>query len=124
MPTVMKEGLHLQRGTWWGMRYSVSLSVAPRMVASHGRGVMEFLGTLIVLGVVLGGLWLVLAFLRLIFAIVGSPASPSRSSDMSAEEEGNVHSGPYGYSGATAYPETQYGSGFDPDADWAEENYQ
>jgi hypothetical protein len=27
--------------------------------------------------------------------------------------EGDVHSGPAGYSPGTAYPETQYGSGFD-----------
>jgi hypothetical protein len=40
---------------------------------------------------------------------------------MSAEEEGNVHSGPYGYSPNTAYPETQYGSMFDPDAEWNHE---
>jgi hypothetical protein len=32
--------------------------------------------------------------------------------------EGDIHSGPYGYSPGTAYPETQYGSGFDPDAEW------
>ena len=43
------------------------------------------------------------------------------NSDMTAEEEGNVHSGPYGYSPNTPYPETQYGSHFDPDAEWNEE---
>lgn len=32
--------------------------------------------------------------------------------------EGDFHSGPHGYSPNTAYPETQYGSGFDEDADW------
>ena len=32
--------------------------------------------------------------------------------------EGDVHSGPYGYSPNTAYPETQYGSGFDEEAEW------
>ena len=35
--------------------------------------------------------------------------------------EGDYHSGPEGYSPMTAYPETQYGSGFDEDADWHEE---
>jgi hypothetical protein len=40
---------------------------------------------------------------------------------MSAEEEGNVHSGPHGYSPNTAYPETQYGSDFNPDAEWNHE---
>jgi len=32
--------------------------------------------------------------------------------------EGDYHSGPYGYSAGTAYPETQYGSGFDEEAEW------
>jgi len=32
--------------------------------------------------------------------------------------EGDYHSGPYGYSPNTAYPETQYGSGFDEEAEW------
>lgn len=43
------------------------------------------------------------------------------SQEMTAEDEGNVHSGPYGYSPNTAYPETQYGSLFNPDAEWAHE---
>ncbi|MEY4961367.1 MAG: hypothetical protein RLZZ249_64 [Actinomycetota bacterium] len=37
-------------------------------------------------------------------------------------DEGDIHSGPSGYSPNTAYPETQYGSHFDEDADWHEEN--
>lgn len=48
-------------------------------------------------------------------------AAAAGSGEMTAEEEGNVHSGPYGYSPNTAYPETQYGSLFDPDAEWAHE---
>ncbi len=32
--------------------------------------------------------------------------------------EGDYHSGPDGYSPNTSYIETQYGSGFDSDADW------
>jgi len=32
--------------------------------------------------------------------------------------EGDYHSGPYGYSPGTAYPHTQYGSGFDEDEEW------
>ena len=35
--------------------------------------------------------------------------------------EGDIHSGPYGYSPNTAYPETQYGSRFDEEAEWNEE---
>jgi hypothetical protein len=34
--------------------------------------------------------------------------------------ESNYHSGPAGYSPNTPYAETQYGSGFDKEADWAE----
>jgi hypothetical protein len=36
-------------------------------------------------------------------------------------DEGDMHSGPYGYSANTAYSETQYGSMFDEEADWNEE---
>jgi hypothetical protein len=32
--------------------------------------------------------------------------------------EGDYHSGPAGYTPNTAYPETQYGSGFDEEAEW------
>ncbi len=32
--------------------------------------------------------------------------------------EGDFHSGPHGFSPNTAYPNSQYGSGFDEDADW------
>lgn len=35
--------------------------------------------------------------------------------------QGDFHSGPEGYSPNTAYPETQYGSWWDEDADWNEE---
>lgn len=45
----------------------------------------------------------------------------SSGTEMTAEDEGNVHSGPYGYSPNTAYPETQYGSDFDPEAEWNHE---
>jgi hypothetical protein len=47
-----------------------------------------------------------------------------RQSSGRAEEmdQGDYHSGPEGYSPNTAYPETQYGSAFDEDADWNEEH--
>jgi len=32
--------------------------------------------------------------------------------------EGDYHSGPYGYTPGVAYPGTQYGSGFDEDEEW------
>ena len=37
-------------------------------------------------------------------------------------DQGDYHSGPYGYSPNTAYPETQYGSNFDEEAEWNEEH--
>ena len=40
--------------------------------------------------------------------------------DKTAMNQGDYHSGPEGYSANTAYPETQYGSGFDEDAAWHE----
>lgn len=36
--------------------------------------------------------------------------------------EGDLHSGPHGYSPNTEYQETQYGSRFDEDAEWNEEH--
>ena len=39
---------------------------------------------------------------------------------VSPMNEGDVHSGPHGYTPNTAYPETEYGSGFDEDAAWHE----
>ncbi len=36
-------------------------------------------------------------------------------------DEGDIHSGPHGYSPNTAYPETQYGSRFDEEAEWNED---
>jgi hypothetical protein len=36
-------------------------------------------------------------------------------------EDGDVHSGPDGYTPNAPYPETQYGSNFDEDAAWNED---
>jgi hypothetical protein len=38
--------------------------------------------------------------------------------------QGDYHSGPAGYSPNTPYPETQYGSGFDEDAEWNEGDWR
>ena len=46
---------------------------------------------------------------------------PSRMPQASPMNEGDVHSGPHGYSANTAYTETQYGSRFDEEAEWNEE---
>jgi hypothetical protein len=67
------------------------------------------------------GIWFLVFLLRLIFGgAMRAVQSPANTTAMTADDEGNVHSGPHGYSPNTAYPETQYGSGFDPDADWNE----
>lgn len=50
-----------------------------------------------------------------------SPRPANRSRPVvSPMNEGDVHSGPHGYSPNTAYPDTEYGSGFDEDAAWHE----
>ena len=82
-------------------------------------------GIIIVVALGLGILFLVF-MVRLIFGGAARAVQsrngqePTNTAGMTGEEEGNVHSGPHGYSPNTAYPETQYGSGFDPDADWNE----
>ena len=48
---------------------------------------------------------------------------PPTSSD-TIMNEGDFHSGPEGYLPNTAYPETQYGSGFDEDAEWNEGDWR
>jgi hypothetical protein len=82
---------------------------------------MEIVAGIIVV-VALGlGIWFLVFMVRLIFGGAASAVqAPAETTGMTAEDEGNVHSGPHGYSPNTAYPETQYGSGFDPDAEWNE----
>jgi hypothetical protein len=50
-----------------------------------------------------------------------TPAESSRNNPSDPIQEGDLHSGPSGYSPNIAYPETQYGSRFDEDAAWNEE---
>ena len=45
----------------------------------------------------------------------------TRKPQPSPMNEGDVHSGPHGYSANTAYTETQYGSRFDEESEWNEE---
>jgi hypothetical protein len=78
-----------------------------------------FIGIVILVALIVA----VVAFVRFIWKLMfAAPTTHlSKTPGMTAEEEGNVHSGPYGYSPNTAYPETQYGSLFDPDAEWNHE---
>jgi len=45
-----------------------------------------------------------------------------KPSPVSEMDQGDYHSGPEGYSANTAYPETQYGSMWDEEAEWNEEH--
>jgi hypothetical protein len=67
-------------------------------------------------------LWVIIAFVRAVLApnSTGQQRLITRDQgdNIDGMNEGDIHSGPYGYSPGTAYPETQYGSGFDPDAEW------
>jgi hypothetical protein len=52
------------------------------------------------------------------------PNNPQPGQEPTSMNGGDFHSGPEGYSPNTAYPETQYGSGFDEDAEWNEGDWR
>jgi len=63
----------------------------------------------------------VFKFLKLLLGIQSvtpPPATPRPNSQMN---EGDIHSGPHGYSPNTPYTETQYGSRFVEEVEWNEE---
>ncbi len=64
-----------------------------------------------------------LNFLKSLFgiSITTRPPQVVQRPVNSPMDEGDIHSGPHGYSPNTAYPETQYGSRFDEEAEWNEE---
>jgi hypothetical protein len=64
----------------------------------------------------------VIEFLRNLFGVQGEYPAPKPKAVNAVMDEGDVHSGPAGYSPNTAYPETQYGSRFDEDEEWNEEH--
>jgi hypothetical protein len=62
------------------------------------------------------------SFLKRLFGISNAtPPQVAQRPVNSPMDEGDIHSGPHGYSPNTAYPETQYGSRFDEEAEWNEE---
>ena len=69
-------------------------------------------------------------WLRELFSASPSGSTPSTPRDYTRlrpqdpMDQGDYHSGPQGYSPNTAYPETQYGSMFDEDADWNEGDWR
>lgn len=65
-------------------------------------------------------------WLKELFMIRRSPKPPTTNRRVvdSPMDQGDYHSGPEGYSPNTAYPETQYGSMFDEDAEWNEGDWR
>lgn len=64
---------------------------------------------------------MMITFLRQLLGL--DPIRQNRVTKQTANspmDQGDYHSGPEGYSPNTAYPETQYGSRFDEEADWAD----
>jgi hypothetical protein len=88
---------------------------------------MEFIaGILLIFGLALI-IWGFIAFIRGIGKLLSSPSPQPRrpltpaSDEIDGMNNGDYYNGPHGYSPMTGYPETQYGSGFDPDAEWDHE---
>lgn len=85
-------------------------------------GIVLFVG----LGLIV---WGAIAFVIGIMRFIFSPVSPSTQTTVTQNQSdmidgmnnGDYYNGPHGYSPMTGYPETQYGSGFDPNADWNHE---
>ena len=87
---------------------------------------MEIIVVLMLIGGVALIIWGLLLFLRAIGRSISSPSPRSRAASISDEidgmNNGDYYNGPHGYTPMTGYPQTQYGSGFDPDAEWDERN--
>lgn len=80
-----------------------------------------FIGLVLLAGVVLI-IWGFFAFIKAIFSGPGVQQTENKQSDdIDGMNNGDYYNGPHGYSPMTGYPETQYGSGFDPEAEWNHE---
>ena len=64
-----------------------------------------------------------MGFFKWLFG-TGYAVNPKSTIEPATSEmnEGDIHSGPHGYSPNTPYQETQYGSRFDEEAEWNEEH--
>ena len=90
---------------------------------------MEFIaGFLLIAGIGAAAWGVIYFFVAIVKAMFTPPppgstqVSPSNDGDnIDGMNNGDYYSGPHGYSAMTGYPETQYGSGFDPDAEWNHE---
>ena len=60
-------------------------------------------------------------FLKSLFSVQAVTPPPANKPVANTMNEGDIHSGPNGYSPNTAYTETQYGSRFDEEAEWNED---
>ena len=73
--------------------------------------------------------WIIVGFFIFIGRVFTStPINQTRppagaSDDIDGMNNGDYYNGPHGYSAMTGYPETQYGSDFDPDAEWNHEEH-
>ncbi len=66
-------------------------------------------------------------WLKSFLGISGNTQTPVQKRNYQVDNsmnEGDIHSGPHGYSPNTPYQETQYGSRFDEDADWNDDEHQ
>jgi len=89
----------------------------------------SIIAAVILLGVFGAGLALIIWFMVALYRGASNPRPIARTTrryvDLDADADGmnpgDYYNGPHGYSPMTGYPETQYGSGFDPDADWNHE---
>jgi hypothetical protein len=83
---------------------------------------MEFIGALILGFLVLGLAAFALGLVIFLFSILSGETSGTtvRSNALgdSSMNEGDFHSGPFGYSPNTAYPDTFYGSGGHDEGDF------
>lgn len=86
---------------------------------------MEILIGILVFGFAGLIIWGFFAFIFALGKAVSTPAPQTTtkpaSDDIDGMNNGDYYNGPHGYSPMTGYPETQYGSGFDPDAEWNHE---
>ena len=64
---------------------------------------------------------LMFKFLKSLFGVQPVTPPPTNKPVANTMNEGDIHSGPNGYSPNTAYTETQYGSRFDEEAEWNED---
>ena len=84
---------------------------------------MELFVSLLLLALAVAILWIGFSFISAIFSPNPITPSSAKNRNSTGMDEGDYHSGPEGYSPNTAYPETQYGSMFDEESEWNEDEW-